>query len=125
MDLPLEIEYWPIGDTLVIKHTEIKDADDALVTDFTGWKFHATLKAALSDDDASATKKINTSSFTVTDASSKAIGYMETESVRGTITLGNDYYLDAQIIDASGNVATVIRRLINFYQDTSKRTTDT
>ena len=115
-------ENWNRGDTIAISHEEIKDSSDSLVTDFTGWKFHATLKASKSDADASAIATLNTSNFTITAGSSKAIGYLGTESL--SLTLGQDYYLDAQIIDGGGNVSTVLERIIVFKQDVTRRTTD-
>lgn len=117
-------EVWDIGDTIGILHENIRNASGDLVTDFTGYVFNATLKSAVSDADASALVKINTSSFTITAADSRAVGFLATESIRSTITVGSDYYLDAQIVDGAGNVATTLRRRIEFRQDISRRYDD-
>ena len=92
-------EIWDIGDTIAILHENIRNASGDLITDFNNYVFNATLKSSKSDADASALVKINTSAFTITAADSKAVGFLATESIRSSITVGQDYYLDAQIVD--------------------------
>jgi len=117
-------EIWDIGDTIAILHENIRNASGDLITDFNNYVFNATLKSSKSDADASALVKINTSAFTITAADSKAVGFLATESIRSSITVGQDYYLDAQIVDGAGNVATTLRRRIEFRQDISRRYDD-
>ena len=110
------------GDTLTILHESIKTYDGVLVTDFTNWKFQATLKASQADLDSAAVKILATSDFTVNSAENSAVGFMETESL--SLALNTGYFLDAQIIDGNGNVATVLERVVEFTQDTGRRTAD-
>lgn len=118
----LVVEHWKRGDTITILNEQIKTYAGVLVTDFTGWKFHATLKASQNDLDSAAVKVLATSDFTVDQAASSAVGFMETESL--TLSLNTGYFLDAQIVDGNGNVTTILERIIVFTQDTGRRTTD-
>ena len=115
-------ESWNRGDTIAIVHTEIKNVDGVLVTDFTGFIFQATLKASKSDADSSAIIKLNTSDHVLNDANSSAKVYLETESL--SLSLETDYFLDAQIIDANGYVSTTLERIILFKRDITQRVTN-
>lgn len=119
-------EYWKRGDAIAIYHTNVKDVYGAILTSFTGYQFHATLKANRDDIDADAIAELNTSDFTTAvtgTTSNSAVAHMKTNSL--SLTLGNEYYLDAQIVDPNSNPATVLSRIIIFEQDTTTRIVDT
>jgi len=115
-------ETWNRGDTIAILIDEITDVNGDLVTSFASWEFHASLKAANDDADASAIATLDTAAFTQDAANSKVIGYLETESL--SLDLETDYYFDAQTVDANGYVTTAIERILVFKRDTTQRITD-
>lgn len=114
-------EKWMRGDTIAIELEDIKDVTGALVTDFTGYKFHASLKLNKTDLDGAALALIETSGFVTSGSTARA--YLVTEGL--SLTLGADYYLDAQVIDGNSYVSTLLQRIINFEQDISRRVVDT
>lgn len=116
-------ENWKRGDTIAIVHKDVKDYNGNIVSSFTGYKFHATLKANRDDADGVAIATLDTSDFTTSASATTniAVGNMVTNAL--TLTLGKEYYLDAQIVDANNYVATVLQRIIIFEQDITTRIT--
>lgn len=120
--VPVKREIWQRGDTILIEHEDVTDVTGALVTSFSGYKMHASLKLDPdSDDDASAVAKLETADYVASGSTLRA--YLQTESL--SLTLDTDYYLDSQVIDGNGYVSTLIKRKIRFVRDVSRRIVDT
>lgn len=94
----------PQGASFARTYESIRDENDALVTDFTGWSFGGSIKAALADTDVAALVTIADGAFSRV---AGKVGFVLTPAQMSALAVGPVYFFAVKARSPSGFVDTI------------------